>query len=175
MLPLLPDTLNTVEPLPISRNAVTFDDAETSKLPVIIAEPENGKPEPAPAFKAKDAVVANDELIALDALVAKDAVVANDAVPNNDPVILPVTIKLPDILTFLSESTVSMSILPVDTENKFMPDAAASVIENTLPALPDTLSIVEPLPISRNAVAFDDADITVLPVTDSELKLAVSV
>jgi hypothetical protein len=53
--------------------------------------------------------------------------------------------------------------------------AAASVTENILPLLPDTLSIVEPLPISCNAVAFDDADITVLPVTDSELKLAVSV
>jgi hypothetical protein len=169
ILPVLPDTLNIVEPLPISRNAIAFDDAETNKLPVIIAEPEKGKPEPAPAFKAKDAVVANDELIALDALAA------NDAVPNNEPVMLPVTTRLPDILTFLSESTTNMPVLPVDTENKFVPDAAASVIENTLPALPDTLSIVEPLPISCNAVAFDDADITVLPVTDSELKLAVSV
>jgi hypothetical protein len=153
MLPALPDTLSIVEPLPISRNAIAFDDAETSRLPVIIAEPEKGKPEPAPAFKAKDAVVANEAV----------------------PIILPVTIKLPDTLTFLSESTTNMPVLPVDTENKFVPDAAASVIENTLPALPDTLSIVEPLPISRNAVAFDDADITVLPVTDSELKLAVSV
>ena len=109
------------------------------------------------------------------AFKAKEAVVAKDAVPNNEPVILPVTIKLPDILTFLSESTVNISILPVDTENKFAFDDVTSVIANIPPLLPDTLSIVEPLPISCNAVAFDDADITVLPVTDSELKLAVSV
>ena len=126
-------------------------------------------PPPPPAFKAKDAVVAKDELIALDALVA------NDAVPNNEPVMLPVTIRLPDILTFLSESTVNISILPVDTENKFVFDDVISVIANIPPPLPDTLNIAEPLPISRNAVAFEDADITVLPVTDSELKLAVSV
>ena len=66
---MLPVTIN---PLP-----------EISKLPVITAEPENGKPEP-PAFKAKDAVVANDALKmllepygpkTLDA-VTKDAVLA---------------------------------------------------------------------------------------------------
>jgi hypothetical protein len=178
ILPVLPDTLSIVEPLPISCNAVLFNDAditvlpvtdnplpEINKLPVITAEPENGNPKPALVLRAKDAVVANDALIALDALVANEAV----------PIILPVTIKLPDTFTFLSESITNISVLPVDTENRFVLGAVASVTENILPLLPDTLSIVELLPISCNTVAFDDADIIVLPVTDSKLKLAVSV
>ena len=64
----VPNNEPVIEPetfiLPVTVNPLP----EISKLPVITAEPENGNPDPAPAFKAKDAVV------------------ANDAVPNNEPV-----------------------------------------------------------------------------------------
>ena len=125
--------------------------------PVITAVPANGKPAPPPP--------------PLPAFKANDAVVANDAVP----IILPETNKLPDIITFLDELIINILVLPVDTENRVESVEARSVIENIPPLLPDTLNIVEPLPISCNTLAFDDADIIVLPVTDSELKLAVSV
>ena len=39
--PKLPTTLNTVEPLPITSTGLL--DPDTTKLPVITAEPENGK------------------------------------------------------------------------------------------------------------------------------------
>jgi hypothetical protein len=68
-----------------------------------------------------------------------------------------------------------MSVLPVDIEKRIELVVFVSLTLSILPRLPDTLRIVEPLPISCNAIAFEDADITVLPVTDKELKLAVSV
>jgi hypothetical protein len=94
-----------------------------------------------------------------------------DAFNNKEPVIA----TEPDILTFLNESTANIIVLPDDTDSKFEVDDVTSVIENILLLLPDTPNIVDPLPISCNAILFADADITVLPVTVSELKLAVSV
>jgi hypothetical protein len=64
LLVILPVTVN---PLPDIR-----------RLPVITADPENGKPDPPAAFKAKDAVI------------ARDALCAQLAVPNKDPVNEPV-------------------------------------------------------------------------------------
>ena len=101
----------------------------------------------------------------------------------SEPVIVVLPLKLfepviatePDTLTFLSESTANIIVLPDDTDSKFEVDDVTSVIENILLLLPDTPNIVDPLPISCNALVFADADITVLPVTVNELKLAVSV
>jgi hypothetical protein len=55
--------------------------------PVIRADPVNGNPVPAPAFKANEAVVAKLEETAIDAIVANDADVAT---PVNDPLKDPV-------------------------------------------------------------------------------------
>ena len=61
-----------------------------------------------------------------------------------------------------------MSILPVETDNKFIFDVAESVIENILPLLPDTPSIVDPLPIRVNGVTLPEDEITALPFKVNE-------
>lgn len=60
------------------------NDDDTSNEPVIMADPENGKPTPSPDPEMYDAV---------------NALVAYDAVPNSDPVIPLVTFKEPVIKT----------------------------------------------------------------------------
>ena len=58
----------------------------TPKLPVIKADPVNGKAAPPGAYEALNACVAYEADIALEEDIACDALVAKDAVPNNDPV-----------------------------------------------------------------------------------------
>jgi hypothetical protein len=87
----------------------------------------------------------------------------------------PVTAIEPDMFIFLDWSIENILVLPVETENKFVSVATISFTVNIPPLLPVTLNILEPLPIKFKVGLFDDADITVLPVTESELKLAVSV
>ena len=130
------------------------NDPVTPKLPVIKAEPVNGKGGVAGANEALNACVAYDE------------------VPNNEPVILPVTISEPDILTAFVLSTENIPILPLDTENRFV-DEASDMLKIS-PPLPEMENIVDPLLFNWSTIP-EDADIFALPVTCNELKLPESV